>query len=169
MFQEISYKDLTLNPITAFDEDWMLLSAGTEQEGYNAMTVSWGHLGCLWSLPTAVSYVRPQRYTKKFMDSEEIYALSWFGKEQRKALGVMGTLSGRDTDKAAIAGLTPVFSDGTVYFSEAKLVILCKKIYRAPLKEECFFDPGIAEEHYPEKDYHDMYVGQILKVLKNSL
>lgn len=167
MFQEISYKELSLNPITAFDEDWMLLSAGTEAAGYNAMTVSWGHLGCLWSEPTAVSYVRPQRYTKKYMDREDVYALSWFGKDMRKELALLGTKSGKDGDKIAEAGLTPVFSDGTVYFAEAKLVVICRKLYRAPILEEYFTDKKIVEEHYPEKDFHDLYVGKILKVLKN--
>lgn len=168
MFHEISYKEFPLNPITAFDEDWMLLSSGTEAGGYNAMTVSWGHLGCLWSEPTAISYVRPQRYTKQFMDAGEVYALSWFGKDLRKELALLGTKSGRDGDKIGEAGLTPVFSDGTVYFAEAKLVLICQKIYRAPILEKDFADPSIVSEHYPEKDFHDLYVGRILKVLQND-
>lgn len=68
---EIAIEDLTLNPFTVFGRDWMALAVGNEQDGCNAMTVSWGQLGALWErsshsnrLPTAVCYVRPSRYTK---------------------------------------------------------------------------------------------------------
>lgn len=169
MFQEISYRDISINPMTAFDEQWMLLSAGNQNDGYNTMTVSWGHLGCLWSKPTAVCYVRPQRYTKQFIDREEIFSLSYFGPEHRKALALLGTKSGRDGDKIAETGLHLSFSDHTVYFEEAKLVIICRKLYRTPILEEYFLDKSVAEEHYPEKDFHDLYVGEIIKVLQSVI
>lgn len=63
---EIKIQDLHVNPFTLFSKDWMALAAGNEQDGYNAMTVAWGHLGSIWErgshrncLPTAVCYVRP--------------------------------------------------------------------------------------------------------------
>ena len=61
--KEISVKALSLNPFTAFGDDWMALSAGTEETGFNAMTVAWGNFGTLWErgshanrLPTAVCF-----------------------------------------------------------------------------------------------------------------
>ena len=80
--KEIKLEELNLNPFTAFGKDWMALSAGNEQDGCNSMTVSWGHVGIVWDdekgyLPTAIVYVRPQRYTKKFMDCEEYFTLSY--------------------------------------------------------------------------------------------
>ena len=173
MLREIPYTEVTLNPFTAFDDDWMALSAGTKENGYNSMTVSWGQLGTVWGekgrqFPVAVCYVRPQRYTKQFMDREPLFTLSWFGDTQRKALGILGTKSGRDCDKIAESGLTPVFADGTVGFEEAKLVFVCRKLFRSPVLESQFIDPAVVAYEYPEKDFHDLYIGEIVKVYKGE-
>lgn len=170
MFREIPLTEISVNPFSVFDKNWAALTAGTEEGGYNTMTVSWGHLGTLWddekgSIPSAICYVRPQRYTKQFVDREELFTLSWFGPEYKKALAVLGTKSGRDCDKVAEAGLTPAFSDGTAYFAEAKLVLICRKIYQAPVTEDQFLDKAILEATYPKRDFHDLYVGQVLKAL----
>ena len=80
--KEISVQELQLNPMTLIAKRWMLITAGTEARGYNTMTASWGHLGSIWGhgggLPTSVIYVRPQRYTKQFVDREELYTLCFF-------------------------------------------------------------------------------------------
>ena len=65
----------------------------------------------------------------------------------------------------AKTGLTPVFMDGTTAFREARMVLVCRKLYRAPLVAEGFVDPKVADACYPQKDFHDLYVGEILKVL----
>ena len=108
-FKEIPVEALQLNPMTLIAKEWMLITAGNEERGYNTMTASWGHLGSIWGhgggLPTAVAYVRPQRYTKEFVDREEYYTLTFFPAEYKKALGYLGSHSGRDGDKVAAAGL----------------------------------------------------------------
>jgi flavin reductase (DIM6/NTAB) family NADH-FMN oxidoreductase RutF len=166
--KEVSVKDLSINPMTMFAQQWMLLTAGTADSGYNTMTCSWGHLGSIWGhgggIPTAAVYVRPQRYTKEFVDREEYYTISFFP-GYKKELAYLGTHSGRDGDKVAEAGLTPVFADGYTYFAEASLVFVCRKLYRAPLKEEYFLDKAVMEEHYPSRDFHDLYIGEIVRVL----
>ena len=80
----------------------------------------------------------------------------------------MGTHSGRAGDKVAEAGLTPVFGDGYTYFAEANLVMVCRKLYRSPVLEEGFLDKELMNEYYPQRDFHDLYVGEILKVLVNE-
>ena len=65
----------------------------------------------------------------------------------------------------AKVGFTPVFGDGYTYFAEAKLVIVCRKLYQAPLKEEYFLDKETLEKNYPDRDFHDLYVGRIEKIL----
>ena len=162
--KEISVKELLLNPVTAIGQEWMLITAGTKENGYNTMTASWGHIGELWGLPTTVAYVRPQRYTKQFVDREDLYTLCFFdGKKQE--LAYLGSHSGRDGDKVAAVGFTPAFGDGYTYFEEARLVLVCRKLYRAPLKAEGFLDTAVMEKCYPERDFHDLYVGEIVKVL----
>lgn len=167
--KEITAQELTLNPITAIAEGWMLLTAG-DRAGYNTMTASWGHLGAIWGrgsygMGTAVCYVRPQRYTKEFMDREEYYTLCFFPETYREALAYLGSHSGREEDKVGKTGLTPVFEEGYTYFAEASTVLVCRKLYQAPLKEECFTDQSVVADHYQAKDFHDMYIGEIVKIL----
>ena len=166
--KEIDISAVSINPMTAIAKQWMLITAGTEEAGYNTMTASWGHLGSVWGhgggLPTAAVYVRPQRYTKQFVDREPLFTLCFFeGKKQ--ALAYLGSHSGRDGDKVAAVGLTPAFGEGYTYFEEASLVLVCRKLYRAPLVEEGFLDKAIVEDCYPERDFHDLYIGEIVKVL----
>lgn len=167
--REILVSELQMNPMTLIAKEWMLLTAGTEDRGFNTMTASWGHLGAIWGqgggLPTSVCYVRPQRYTKEFVDREELYTLCFFPEEYKKALGYLGSHSGRDGDKVAHVGLTPAFGEGYTYFEEAKLVLVCRKLYRAPLVAEGFADRSIIDQCYAAGDFHDMYIGEIVKVL----
>ena len=65
----------------------------------------------------------------------------------------------------AAAGLHPVFEGEYTWFEEASLVLVCRKLYRAPLLEEGFVDKAVVEDCYPNRDFHDMYIGEIVKVL----
>lgn len=170
--KEITARELNMNPVAAIGDGWMLITAGTEA-GYNTMTAAWGHVGSNWGrrdkgMGTAICYVRPQRYTKEFIDREAYYTLCFFPPEYKDKLGYLGSHSGRDEDKVGKMGLTPVFGDGYTYFAEANLVLVCRKLYRAPIVEEGFLDKSVLETYYPERDFHDMYVGEIVRVLVND-
>lgn len=174
-FHEVSYRDITTNPFEDFGKNWMALAAGNQQIGSNAMTIAWGHLGSLWErgthtnrLPTAICYVRPSRYTKKLMDSAAYFTLSSFDAQHRHTLGYLGTHSGCDGEKYTAAGLTPVFAENTVYFSEAQRVYICRKLYSAKLQEVGFADRELMEFNYPQRDFHTMYIGEIIKVLETE-
>ncbi len=166
--KQIDVKDLCFNPMSRIAKEWMLVTAGNETRGYNTMTASWGHLGSLWGhgadYATAVCYVRPQRYTRRFIDREEYYTLCFFDGKM-KELGYLGTKSGRDEDKVAAVGFTPVFEGEYTYFAEASLVLVCRKIYQAPIEEKYFTDRALLEDVYPERDFHDLYIGRVEKVL----
>lgn len=165
--QKIDVNDLSLNPMDKIAHEWMLITAGNQERGYNTMTASWGHLGSIWGhgggKPTSVIFVRPQRYTKEFVDREEYYTLSFFPEAYKKALGYLGSHSGRDEDKVAATGLTPVFDGKTTWFAEANLVLVCRKLYRAPIVEEGFLDQKVLNDAYPQRDFHDMYIGEIVE------
>lgn len=164
--KQVDIKTLTLNPMNLIGDGWMLLTAGTKASGWNTMTCSWGHLGSIWgnNMPTAVCYVRPQRYTKQFMDENPVFTLSFFD-GYKKEMAYLGSHSGRDEDKVAKTGLTPVYEDDCTYFAEAKLVLVCRKLYQAPLTEAGFVYPETVEENYPKRDFHDLYIGQIVRTL----
>lgn len=165
--REINIREMDENPVKLLADEWALLTAGGE-ESWNTMTVSWGGIGELWGKDVTFVFVRPQRYTKEFIDREEYFTLSVFPSEYKKQLGYLGSHSGRDGDKIAHCGLTPVFSGETTYFEQAKLVLICKKLYRAPVKEEFFIDKSVVSEYYPKKDFHDMYIGEITEVFASD-
>ena len=158
----IECRDITENPFTLIGNDWALLSSGTP-ESFNMMTVSWGQVGVLWNKNVATAYVRPQRHTRSFMDENEIFTLSFFGEEQRDILKLCGSKSGRDIDKMHLSGLTPEFRGGAVCFAEAKLTLVCRKLYVGKLEEDGFLSAEIAERNYPQKDYHIVYTGEIIR------
>ena len=80
-------------------------------------------------------------------------------------LGYMGKVSGKDEDKMAKSGLTVTDKDGAPVFKEASLTLVCRKMYRDTLKEENFIDKSNIEKWYPQKDYHDVYVAEIVEEL----
>lgn len=167
MFQEIKVQDLTMNPFEKIAKQWMLITAG-DAAGFNTMTASWGGVGHIWQRDVATVYIRPQRYTKTFVDNNELFTVSFYGEECRKALQLCGTLSGKDTNKVEQAGLTPYFVDGTTAFAEAELILVCRKLYHQDMLPELFDDPAVEQAMYPQKDYHTLYIGEIVKVLKKA-
>ena len=98
--KEINLSELSFNPMTMIGDEWLALTAGTKDGGFNSMTCSWGHMGNIWNKPSIVVYVRPQRYTKAFVDREDLYTLCFFD-GRKKELGYLGARSGRDEDKVA--------------------------------------------------------------------
>jgi len=164
-FNTISPEAITDNVFKLLDKDWMLITAGT-LDHYNTMTASWGHMGIMWNLPVSICWIRPQRYTFNFAEKYSHYTLSFFTEEYRKALQFCGSKSGRDFDKAAETGLTPVATEGgNVFFQEARLVMECRKLYSDDLKSEKFIAPDLATTHYPTKDFHRFYMGEIVHAL----
>ena len=58
-----------------------------------------------------------------------------------------------------------MFVDGTTAFKEAHTVLICKKLYRQELTNECFIDKSLLS-NYVNNDYHISFVGEIVKALK---
>ena len=49
------------------------------------MTVSWGAMGFMWGKPSS-PYIRPQRYTKEFVDTRDTFTLSFYPQRKKRAL-----------------------------------------------------------------------------------
>ncbi len=161
-FRSIKPEEIQDNVFRLLNSDWMLITAGTP-DSYNMMTASWGGLGVLWHKPVSYIVVRPQRYTYEFLEKSSGYTLSLFEEKYRDALRLCGSKSGRDINKTREAGLTPLANPaGSVFFSEARLVMECRKIYFQDIDPANFLDPEI-EKNYSKGDYHRLYVGEILK------
>ena len=164
-FRKIDPQELSVNPFNLILKENMLITAGPP-DSFNTMTAGWGGLGALWSRNVAFCVVRPVRYTYEFLEREESFTLTWFEEQHRPALQLLGTKSGRDSDKVTESGLTPIAGTlpRTTAFAEARLIMECRKIYAQDIDPKCFLDPKI-EDWYPEKDYHRFYVGEIINCL----
>lgn len=163
-FRAIRPEDLDLNVFTRIGKEWMLITAGPPED-CNTMTASWGGLGVLWHRNVSFVFVRPVRWTYRFMEKHPVYTLSFFGAGHRDALQLCGSRSGRDLDKVREAGLTPFPTPGGgTGFTQARLVLECRKLHSQDLDPSRFLDPSILE-NYPDRDFHRLYVGEILNCL----
>lgn len=162
-FELIDPKEISNNITHLIGDDWMLISSG-KKEHFNVMTASWGGTGFLWGKPVAFVFIRPQRYTFEFTETNDCLSLSFFDVEKyRKALTFCGKYSGRDTDKVKACDLTACFTEnGTPCYEEASLILEGKKLYADFLKPEAFVDPALIDRWYAAGDYHKMYVVEIV-------
>jgi flavin reductase (DIM6/NTAB) family NADH-FMN oxidoreductase RutF len=161
-----------------FQKQWALVSAGN-MEHFNSCTIGWGSLGTLWTRQRKngailTVYVHPARHTCDFLIRNETFTVSFFPPRYKKALGYMGSHSGRDVNKVEMANLTPVAIGKSVTYEEASLTFLCRKIYQHPFDKD-----GLAsdiQEYYqvnprsfPRDDQgewqpHWMFIGEIIEV-----
>ena len=76
--KSIKPEELQKNVFSMIGKEWLLVTA--EKEGQvNTMTASWGGLGVMWGKNVAFIVLRPQRYTKEFVDAGETFSLSVLG------------------------------------------------------------------------------------------
>ena len=164
-FIEISPEEFNVSPFRIIGKEWMLIAApdDTKESGLSAMTASWGGVGVLWNTNVATVYIRPQRYTYSLVENCDRFSLCFFDTEYKKALGLCGSKSGRELDKLKECALTSEIIDGVSVISEAKTVMICKKLYADDLKEEKF----IEKEHlsHYDGDFHRFYILEIEKIL----
>ena len=165
--KQIEINEFSENPFKLIGSDWMLITA-KKGDKTNMMTASWGGVGILWNKPVATIYVRPQRYTKEFIDNEEYFSLCVLPEKYRQILNYCGTKSGRDEDKIAETKLTIDESEKAPIFKESRLVLICKKLYAQDLTEQSFIDKSLVEKNYKAKDFHTMYIAEIEKILTNN-
>ena len=50
---------------------------------------------------------------------------------------------------------------------EARLNIMVKKLLCQQFSEESFIKKSLVDKHYPNKDFHYMYVVEVLKIIEN--
>ncbi len=160
--KEINIRDIKKSAVELISDNWALVTAGNEEK-FNTMTVSWGGIGEIWGKDAVFIFIRPQRYTFEFIEKEELFTLTFYGDEYKNALKLCGSKSGRDIDKVAETGLTPLFTDGSVTFEQAEYTLVCRKMASQFIDPKGFEDENI-EKNYAAKDYHKVYIGEIIKV-----
>lgn len=166
MFNEIDITKEQFNPFEKIGKQWFLVTAGNEEK-VNTMTASWGFMGVMWNKNTAVTVIRPQRFTKKLVDENEYFSLSFLPEEYRSSLKYCGANSGYNVeDKVAQSGLTTVMLDGVPAFEEAETVLICKKLFCQQIEADAFVDKSLCDTNYASGDFHYAYIGEIVKAYK---
>ena len=161
-FKKIELSELSFNPFKLIGSDWMLITGG-DISNYNTMTASWGQFGKLWNKDVFTCYIRPNRYTYGFVEDNDCFTASFFNEKYREALKFCGANSGRDCDKVSKTGITPTELDGCVGFEEAKMVLVCKKLYTYDMCSEGFVHSakGFDQQFYSSDPYHKAYICEI--------
>jgi flavin reductase (DIM6/NTAB) family NADH-FMN oxidoreductase RutF len=163
-FKVITPEEIKSNPFHLIGKEWMLVTA--EMDGkVNTMTANWGGVGVMWNLDVVFVVIRPQRYTKEFVDHSSTFSLTFYDQSFKKDLTYLGNKSGRDEDKLSHTSLNLVYDDQTPYFDQAKTVLICKKLFAQEYQKESFIDLGIEKDIYDSNDYHTLYIAEITKVL----
>jgi len=168
--QNISFDRWQVKPHDLWDNQSLLLTSGDFSAGvYNCMTVGWGSFGTMWSKPFAMVVVRPQRYTFEFMEKYNSFTLTAFPDQYQPALTLLGTKSGRNSNKIQEAGLTPMASSliDAPAFAEANLILECKKVYWQDMNPDHFLADHIHKK-YSLADYHRIYFGEIQAIFGES-
>lgn len=161
----MNLKNFNLAPLYKLDKEWALLTAG-EKNKFNTMTISWGGFGTLWHKPVVTIYVKPNRYTYEFIENNEYFTISFYDEEYKKDLGIIGSKSGRDIDKISLTNLTPKFLDNSVSFKEAKLTLICKKIYFQDLDiNNANINKEELDMFYKTEPIHRMYIGEVIDII----
>ena len=152
---------VSINPFTKFAKDWALVTAGTKEK-FNSMTIAWGGMGTLWRVPVLQIFIRPNRYTFKFLEENEYFTVSFYDKKYKKALGIMGTKSGKDFDKVQLTGLTPKFLENGITYEEATETYVCKKIYMKEMDKSKF--PDKVSDMYKDEPAHYVIFGELVNL-----
>ncbi|ENZ32849.1 MULTISPECIES: flavin reductase family protein [Clostridium] len=148
--KEIKHENFQENAFEMIGKDWLLITA--EKDGkVNTMTASWGGVGVLWNKKVAYIFIRPQRYTKEFVDFSDRLSVCVLPNSYRKELSYLGNVSGKDEDKISNANLKVQKYEDVPYFDEARLTLICRKLYAQDLKEEYFIEKDIIDKWYPQK------------------
>jgi flavin reductase (DIM6/NTAB) family NADH-FMN oxidoreductase RutF len=126
-----------------------VLIVGTYDAGGepNAMAVAWGGICC--SKPPCLNIsVRKATYSYGNLMEKKAFTVSIPSTDRAAEADYFGVASGRDADKFAAAGLTPVRSQvvDAPYVGEFPLVLECKVV------------------HTTELGLHTLFVGEILDV-----
>ncbi|MDO5725484.1 MAG: flavin reductase [Tissierellia bacterium] len=167
MFYKAKAKNLMFNTFKEIHDEWMLITAGDIND-FNTMTANWGGFGVLWHYNTAIIFVRESRYTKEFLDKNDTFTLSFFSRRYRDALTFCGQNSGRDFDKIKETKLKPIELEGNVGFEQADTIFVCKKILATELGPDTIIAKENLKKWYDTKDYHTMYIGEILTIFNKE-
>jgi flavin reductase (DIM6/NTAB) family NADH-FMN oxidoreductase RutF len=166
-FTEIKPAELDLNPFSKIEE-WALLTVGDKQH-FNMLTVTGLMMGQFWLRKMLQVYIHPTRYSYSIANQSRYFTVSFFPEPRCKALELAGKLHGNECDKVKETGLTPCFDQNGVYFNEAEIVFICRKVFHTDVDERLFDDKEVFQKYYRNLNgYHRIFIGEIEKVFTQN-
>lgn len=129
----------------------VLVSCGTAETGYNLITVAWTGTVCS-NPPMCYISVRPDRHSYGIIKEHGEFVINLTTREMSRATDWCGVRSGRDFDKFAETGLTPVPST----------VVKAPSVAESPVSIECRVRQVIP------LGSHDMFLADVVNVSVDS-
>jgi len=165
MKQTIAWYERTSWLHQALTQGGALLVAHDSEGRPNPMTIGWGQVGIVWSVPVFTVLVRKSRYTHECVNACAAFTVNVPRPgELKEALALCGTRSGRDLDKAAAAGLTMVPAtavDGSV-IDGCAIQYECEIVARTQQERGQFSAHEILTTYYKAGDHHLVVFGRIV-------
>ena len=141
----------------------------------NSMTIAWGQIGIEWGKMFFTIYIRHGRFTHKQIEESKEFTINipLDRKQTAKAIGYIGSRTGRDINKLADMKLTLVegINVKSPAIKEFPITLECKVIYQQD-QEPNNIPKDIFEKNYPQdvssdnpmsnKDLHTVYYGEIV-------
>ena len=166
MRKEVEIKSVFGETIDKLKGHGVILLAGDPP---NPMTIGWGTIGYIWGKWIFTVMVRPTRFTHHLMESSHEFSVNVFSGEFNSHLSLCGTKSGRDTDKIKECSFTleTGIHVNAPFISESILHYECRILQKNDILQETL-DQNIIDRYYPLKDFHRVYYGEIVGVLRES-
>lgn len=160
---QVRFTDYFAQTIQRMREDGLLLVSAATDGKPNVMTIGWGTMGCIWSRPVFIVLVRPSRYTYSRLEQVNDFTVNVPPREIASAVGLCGTVTGRNHDKFEEAHLTPIPSREvrSPIIKECVVHYECRTLHRNDLAPEALAQ-AVREEFYSKGDFHRVYFGEIV-------
>ena len=159
---ELGFYDQASEILNRMRTDGVLCTVVDKAGEENLLTLGWGLVGPNYhGHPIFTIAVTPLRYSWRFLEEVPEFVIAVPDESQSKAAEICGTLSGRDLDKFAEAGLTRVPS----------VHVKAPSIEECPINVECRTYASVKPPHMlltpehrqrPVDDQHTIYFAEVL-------
>ncbi len=159
----ISHTDHYAEVVKVLTSRGLLLGAYDSTGRANAMTIGWGSLGTIWSMPMWIVLVRPSRYTYQCIEHSGCFSVNVPGADLETACTVCGTRTGRDGEKLTEARLTAEKGRNVLAptLAECPVVYECRVVHRNDVLPDQLVQE-LMDGPYANGDFHRVYFGRIL-------
>ena len=166
---EVPFDQYLREATTALSRDGVLVVSVDAKGKPNPMAVGWATIGEIWGKAIYTCLVRPSRYTYQCIEATGDFTVNLPYPEQAEEALLCGTQSGRDIDKYAECGFTPLPSTTATSpgIAECGLIFECRVVHYNDIIP-AHLAPEIASGAYASGDYHRCYFGEILRTIADE-